>query len=195
VKPVAAVALRKAHPGRAERGELGKDVWVVATGAVVGADARSKLAGAELADRRHYLLLVLTEGEIEHETKLLRRRRSRARRGRRDRRSRGLRCGACLRRWRRAGRWACCRQRLEVVWPNVADERQVVADAEDERRRARAVQLRLDEVAVDLLQLMDASNRIEMRGVALGRGRLERIEVGLGDHGCRDRVGENLGLE
>src|SRR5437899_8145157 len=61
-------------------------------GAIVGSDPRGKLAGAEVAHRGDQLLLVRSQGEVEHGTNLLRWRRSRTRGGRRA----GL--------WRRAGR-------------------------------------------------------------------------------------------
>src|SRR5579864_954785 len=59
----------------------------------------------------------------------------------RARRRAGFGCG---RRGRRHG--------LEVARAHVADERKVVADAEDERHGLRAVQLRLQKVRVDLLE-------------------------------------------
>ena len=45
----------------------------------------------------------------------------------------------------------------------MADEREVMADAQDDGNALGAVQLRLDEVRVDLLQLVDAGDGIQVR--------------------------------
>ena len=44
----------------------------------------------------------------------------------------------------------------------MTDHRQVLADPQDYRRGTRAVELRLQEVRVDLLQLMYAGDRIQV---------------------------------
>jgi hypothetical protein len=45
----------------------------------------------------------------------------------------------------------------------VADERQVAANAQDDRHAPRAMQLRLKEAGVDLLELVDALHVVELR--------------------------------
>ena len=52
---------------------------------------------------------------------------------------------------------------MEVVWPDVADEREVMTDVEDDWNALGAVQLRLDKVRVDLLQLVNPGDRIQVR--------------------------------
>ena len=66
IKAVTAVPLRKAHAREAYRRELGEDLRIVVTGAVIGADRRRKLARAKVPDGRHQLLLVGGEGQVEH---------------------------------------------------------------------------------------------------------------------------------
>src|SRR4029077_256242 len=174
--------------------ELREDLRVVLAGSIVGGDARRELAGAEITYGRDELLLVRSEPQLQHATTLLRRRRRRA--GRRGGRGRGLggRCRLGRGRWARVGRGARG-QGLQVAWPDVADERQVVAEPKDEGHGPGVVQLRLHEVRVDLLQLMDALHRVEVGRVVLLGGRLQRVEVLLRHHRGGDGVGEDLVLE
>src|SRR5207248_1085327 len=95
---------------------------------------------------------------------LPRRRGSRAHRGTRLRRSGRLDGGACPGRRRGTGSWARSHQGLEIARTNVADERQVCTEPKDERGQPGAVQLRLQEAAVDLLQLVDAADVVDVRG-------------------------------
>ena len=71
VKPMAAVALREAHARETERGQLGEDLRVVTSGAIVGADSRRELAAAEVPDGRDQLLLVGGEGQVQHNYNLV----------------------------------------------------------------------------------------------------------------------------
>src|SRR5260370_32879857 len=82
-------------------------------------------------------------------------------------------------------------ERLQIAGPDVAEERKMLSDGEDDRHRPRAVQLRLEEIDKDLLQLMDAGDRIDARARGFGGGGLERLEGRLGDHRRRDRVGQD----
>src|SRR2546429_8277969 len=99
-------------------------------------------------------------------TKLLGRARCRAGPGRRrglwrDLRRRGdLGCDLWCRRRASHGAWS--HYRLEVFGADVPDERQMFAEAEDEWHDPRAMELRLKEVGVDLLELVNAGNRVEV---------------------------------
>src|SRR5204863_37192 len=78
--------------------------------------------------------------------------------------------------WRRARRrtWrqrARGRSRVQVFRSDVPDQGQVLTDAENDRHRTRAVQLRLEETRVDLLQLLDAVDALDVRA-ATGLGGL-----------------------
>ncbi len=84
---------------------------------------------------------------------------------------------------------------MQVVRPDVPDQGQVLADGEDDRNRTRAVQLRLEEARVDLLQLLDAIDALDVRAVRGFGCLLQCCEVVLGDERRRDRVGENRRLE
>ena len=84
---------------------------------------------------------------------------------------------------------------MQVGGTHAADERQTCAESEDERHDPRSVQLRLQEVGVDLLQLMNSRDRVEMRGAVLGRGVLQRFEVRARNHGRGDGIGKDLVLE
>src|SRR5206468_9078976 len=72
VHPVPAAALRKADAGKAEGRELGEDLGVVAAGAIVGRDVRRELLRAEVADGVDQLLLVRSEPQLQHATRLVR---------------------------------------------------------------------------------------------------------------------------
>ena len=80
---------------------------------------------------------------------------------------------------------------MEVVRPDVPDQGQVLADAEDDRNRARGVQLRLEEARVDLLELLDAVDALDVRAVRGSGCLLQGCEVVLGDERRGDRVGED----
>src|SRR5216683_450989 len=105
-----------------------------------------------------------------------------------------------LRARRRAVRWSRGTRgrgdrRVQVAWLDVADHRQVLAEAEDDWHRPGAVELWRQEVRVDLLQLMDSLDVVKVGSSALRSGVLQILHVLLGDHGRRDRVGENCRLE
>src|ERR1700736_4388868 len=63
---MSAVALREADARQAHRGELCKDLRVVMALAVVGRNGWGELAGTEITDRLHELLLVLCQRQVEH---------------------------------------------------------------------------------------------------------------------------------
>ena len=66
---------------------------------------------------------------------------------------------------------------MQVIRPDVPDQGQVLADAEDDRDCTRAVQLRLEEARVDLLQLLDAVDALDVRALRGFGGFLQRCEV------------------
>src|SRR5256885_10095678 len=71
----------------------------------------------------------------------------------------------------------------------------MTAEAQDEGNDSRTVELRLQEVGIDLLQLVDAADRVEVRCVVFRSGGLERRQVRLGHQGGGDRIREDLVLE
>src|SRR5258708_3606811 len=105
-----------------------------------------------------------------------------------------------LRARRRAVRWSRGTRgrgdrRVQVAWLDVADHRQVLAEAEDDRHRPGAVELWRQEVRVDLLQLMDSLDVVQVGSSALRGGVLQILHVLLGDHRRCDRVGKDCRLE
>src|SRR5258708_32343621 len=84
---------------------------------------------------------------------------------------------------------------MEVLRSDMADEGQVLADAEDERHRSRPMQLRLHEVAVELLKLVDTSDGIKMCAAWLLRILLQLVQVGLRHHGRGEGIREDLTFE
>src|SRR4029077_11995073 len=69
VESVTAVALRKAHAGQPDGGELGEYRGVVTAFAVVGRNDGRELLGAEIPHRRDELLLVRRQRQVEHRSK------------------------------------------------------------------------------------------------------------------------------
>src|SRR5450759_5307402 len=100
-----------------------------------------------------------------------------------------------LRRGRRAWRGQRAWRRVQVAGTDAADERQTTPDAQNDRHAPGAVQLRLEEARVDLLQLVDALNVVQLGAGSSAGGSLQRRQVLLGDHGRGDRVGLDPVLE
>src|SRR5437660_5963159 len=85
--------------------------------------------------------------------------------------------GARLRRRRGARRGRGSRRCLQVVRSDVAENWNVLAEPEDEGNCAGGVELRLEKAGVKLLELMDASDGLDVRCIVFRRRRLQRVEV------------------